>query len=118
MTTTYNGWENRQTWCLNLWMTNIEHVYRMWDYRAEKIVNAIDMSEQDFSVVSRQAVEELAEDMKSWFDDIVADGLTKSWQASILADLIPDDIYWEAIAEGFLEDHLDELRKHHLQPAP
>lgn len=35
--TTYNGWTNRATWLLSLWLDNDEPAYRHWRQRAADI---------------------------------------------------------------------------------
>jgi hypothetical protein len=39
----YNGWTNRETWALNLWLTNDRGLYEMTRERVAEAVNASSM---------------------------------------------------------------------------
>ena len=46
VTTTYNGWTNYETWCVNLWLTNEE-------YSASQLEQLVDSDDDPLSKRSR-----------------------------------------------------------------
>ncbi len=82
LTTEYNGWSNRETWVINLWLTNEECYY----HELRDIV-------KNFDTVDEQA-EEL-EQYVHWIIDID--------EASMTTDLLTtslDRVSWREIAEN------------------
>lgn len=68
-TVTYNGWSNRETWVMNLWLTNDEYMYSA----LQQVVKA--------SV----SIGEQAEELEDWVrSEYGLDGLG----ASVVSDLI------------------------------
>lgn len=63
---TYNGWSNRETWAINLHLSNNEGDYRQMCEQAETIVNAFgsDKSLQD-RMISR-----MADYIKDWTEEV------------------------------------------------
>lgn len=81
-TTTYNGWSNRETWVMNLWLTNYELHYDAMRY----VINAYDEYEQ-------------AEQLES----LVRDELEITVSPSLTYDLLITSlgrISWQEIVEN------------------
>lgn len=81
-TTTYNGWSNRETWVMNLWLTNDELHYDTMQY----VIKAYDEYEQ-------------AEQLES----LVRDELESTVSPSLTYDLLVTSlgrISWQEIVEN------------------
>src|SRR5262252_131537 len=79
--TTYEGWENRETWCLNLWLANDEGLYNMTRERAQELLDEcedelLDECEDDhetWNTPREEATYRLADWLKEWYDDFRGD---------------------------------------------
>lgn len=89
----YGGWENRETWALNLWLSNDEGLYNLVKER----LNEIDSSkkfEHELWDGLEELVDELKEEaennkeLKKMFDDVGS-----LWRVN-----------WEEIAKAFMEE--------------
>jgi hypothetical protein len=58
----YNGWTNRETWALNLHLSNNEGDYNYWTERAQEACADNDTAEE--------ATDQLVGELKSWTDDL------------------------------------------------
>lgn len=101
-TDTYNGWKNRETWALNLWLTSDEGLYR-WalDVAAEALVShRLDHGGEDLPGIEarivgeaiREAWRELLEECPSESLDQVRDDVGSLWRVD-----------FDAIGEAFCE---------------
>lgn len=75
----YNGWSNRPTWLVALWLDNEEHIYR--------------------------AVREPGADLtEAWLKDFVEDLLeTDQFGGTLMGDIVSDflaDVHWEEIVQN------------------
>ena len=84
---TYNGWKNRETWCVGLW----------WN---ECPIESIEADTKE------EATEALAEQLESLFDDLTEQEHSIP-SASLLGDLLQGacaKIDWREIAEHWIDD--------------
>jgi len=91
--TTYNGWTNYETWCVNLWLTNEDT--RWLDELADEM-----LGELDGDVVA--AVAELADYLAEQHDEAVPPEVT-----GVFADLLGSAlrrVNWHEIAQYFIDD--------------
>ena len=89
--TTYNGWKNYPTWCVNLWITNDQGRYDYWTNLTEHLSRT-----QHPNLLSTLA-DRLREETRNEVDLM---------EASMRADLLGyalDGVNWYEIAVSMLE---------------
>jgi hypothetical protein len=95
-TTTYNGWTNYETWCVNLWLSNDEGLYN--DVR--------EMARQ--AVADDEPMHVLADQLKSFVDDLAEMTCPGSREgASFVTDLLGSalgSVDWHEIATNWTDD--------------
>ena len=102
---TYNGWKNYETWCVNLWISNEEPLYREALAKAEYAVTYADGHPNvSAGIWTTEQTERfvLADDLKDW----VSDELSPDLGASMASDLYRaalSEVDWEEIADSWLE---------------
>src|SRR5258707_130809 len=85
--TTYNGWKNYPTWCVNLWLDNEEPLYLERRERARAVRREAtddDMVERGIWTVAEAERYRLAEALKDWVSDELAPDLGASFGADLL----------------------------------
>jgi hypothetical protein len=90
--TTYNGWSNYPTWCVDLWLSNDEPLYRQALALAEQ-------ARDDDGNVHRSHV---AEELKTWVRDELAPDLGASFASDLLGFAL-DQVDWHEIADAWIE---------------
>lgn len=105
---TYNGWTNYETWCVNLWLSNEEPLYR----EALELVSApIDLlgSESCYVYVEEDRRPRIAaaDRLKRWVCDDLAADLGASFAADLLGSAL-DNVDWFEIADAWLEQVAEE----------
>lgn len=91
MNTSYNGWKNYETWCVQLWLHNTESSYRLWSERAERLTRD-----------ERKVIAKLADELSEALNDtpLLSD-------CTVYADLLTtalDRVDWTAIAASLIPD--------------
>jgi len=85
-TLTYNGWSNRETWLVSLWLNNDEYNYRLFSEILEMKIS---------SSIKAERLQELVEDQMydlelgaNLFSDLLSTSLSKvDWLEVIKANL-------------------------------
>jgi hypothetical protein len=101
--TGYNGWTNYPTWCVNLWLSNDEGLYReALERTSETVANPPRVSE--YWNDEQTARYNVADTLKDW----VCDGLVPDEYdgASFVSDLLGyalDQVNWDEIADAWIE---------------
>ena len=86
---TYNGWENYETWCVNLWLENEESTYRA----IGEMVNDVD------------TIDELAESIQNFVEELTPD---TSGMFSDLLNHALGSVAWDDIAKSWWEEWRNE----------
>lgn len=102
---TYNGWKNYETWCINLWLTNEENSDTYWHEMAQEHLKD---AANDSNVISGKweakefAISELADRLKEEISEQATDGLD-GFRHDLMNATI-SEIDWSEIASHFMED--------------
>ena len=87
---TYNGWKNYPTWCVNLWLSNDEGLYR----------EALALTERGWvGLAPRTSV---ADAIRNWVIDDLSPDLGASFAADLLGYAL-DSVDWFEIADAWIE---------------
>lgn len=103
---TYNGWTNYETWCVNLWLSNDEGSYHMWQECAEHWHGEEPTSEVWTKAESARI--NLAEELKEWHEGQANMALDT---ATVFSDLLASalqDVDWQEIAAGLLSEYQED----------
>lgn len=105
---TYNGWSNRETWLVNLWLTNEEGSYRMiQEWVDEEIADTDDAD----SVADRRddAAQALADRLEAMHDDALSEIMPTHGVFNDLLIGALARVDWREIADNIMSDvELDE----------
>lgn len=94
MPTTYNGWPNRETWLVFVWVMNDEQSYRYWREATRLIKRQKSTDSERLCALASQLERELGD----------ADEPIKSGMLKDLAQHALGMVEWGKLAESLLED--------------
>ena len=87
LTLTYNGWSNRETWLVSLWLNNDEYSYKLLTDILE-----LNLSSSNKAKILQELVEDQMYDLDlgaNLFSDLLATSLSKvDWLEVIKSNLI------------------------------
>ncbi len=94
--TTYNGWTNRETWLVNLWLTNDQGAYNA----LEELVSDV----TEFGTISRE--HRIADALVGFVDDLIAppDADVPYGLAVDLITAALGRVDWRELASHYAED--------------
>jgi hypothetical protein len=72
----YNGWNNYETWCVNLWIENEESEYNYWYDHAYNVKKEFEEDTQEYT---------LADMLKNNLEERAEEAMT---EASVFSDLL------------------------------
>ncbi len=101
--TTYNGWKNYPTWCVNLWLSNDEGLYREAQERTEQTRIDIGSRLEPGEERTRTTRYTLANNFKDWVVDDLAPDLGATFTADLLGYAL-GEVDWDEIADAWLEN--------------
>jgi len=107
--TTYNGWPNRETWCVALWIGNDQGMYYQAREMAAGMGELVMDPDEDFDLTDARY--KLAEQLKNWIEEVAEMTCPGSVEgASFVSDLLGyslAQVDWYEIAGNELEDALE-----------
>lgn len=92
---TYQGWANRETWALNLWLSNDEGLY---DMARELVADAVSCGQGEPWQVARA--------LKAWVEDDLVPMLAETEQGRVMLGEVGSlwRVNFGEVAASFLED--------------
>jgi hypothetical protein len=101
---TYNGWTNRETWLVNLWMDNEQGSQEYWRERAQECYSrapyADDQIENEWA-----AIVVLAEELEQSHDEMIEQSNLDT--SGVLIDFVNQcmgQVNWREIAEHYIHE--------------
>lgn len=106
MCETYNGWTNRETWALNLWLSNDEGLYEMTRERvAEALGDAVNVWKDGSDDRAPRIAGEAVKDLWDELTDVQELILPADEIISMVKDVGSDyRVDWDAIGAHWLAD--------------
>lgn len=94
----YNGFKNKATWLVSLWLNNEEHIYTYW----RNVAHTIGRQYPPMN----EAVGRLADRLEDCFQGMAVDALETNPTNPMFIDILQSalaDVDWETIAEHFID---------------
>lgn len=112
--TTYNGWSNYETWCVNLWISNDQGSYNdalaiaseIYDDAAESI-----QVRDGIWTIEQARRFNLADAYKEWINELHYNSQPENHEANMFDDLTGSalaGVDWNEIAEAWLESVVEQ----------
>lgn len=101
--TTYNGWKNYETWCVNLWNDNEQGSHDHWRAEAKAALSECEGTEN--WTRAEQARFRLADQMKETYEEAMPE-VEGVWADLLRAAL--SEVHWDEIAGSLINEALDE----------
>lgn len=95
MSETYNGWPNRETWTVNLYLRNDKTSSDHWKERAKEV----GMPADPRGVRCNKLAKEMQESMEADFDDVTAGSIYRDLVTSALSK-----VDWYRISESWIDE--------------
>lgn len=99
--TTYNGWSNYETWCVNTWLTNDEGSVDYLNELADEVYK--DAEKTKYATRKEKAIYELSKQI----DEYISEGNPVADTATVYSDLLTaalGAVDWYEIAESVYSD--------------
>jgi len=103
--TTYNGWKNYPTWCVNLWLANDQGLH---DATCEQVASVLaDLHPSSPYWTAEESYRyNVADALKKWLEDDVLPDLGASFSSDLLGWALAQ-VDWDEIADAWIETARD-----------
>lgn len=104
----YNGWTNRKTWCVSLWLDNDEWTYSAVRELAERVIEETTEPASEFWTLAESRLYGLEEQLRSYVEELAemtCPGVIEG--ASFVADLFQaalGEVNWREVAGNYLQE--------------
>lgn len=96
----YNGWENYETWVVNLWIGNSYSSYHWWKTEVEE---RLEVEDYDTDAVVQEIAEQLKEDIESQMPEVY--GMYKDLLLGAMSE-----VNYGEIATAWVKETVEELQ--------
>jgi hypothetical protein len=106
----YNGWSNYETWCVNLWLSNDEGLYRETLERTRDAMDAAEAEQIEHPYWSEEQCLRfgVAAALKLWVCDELAPDLGATFAADLLNSALAS-VDWHEIADAWIESVVEQV---------
>lgn len=109
---TYNGWKNRETWLVSLWMDNEEGSQRHWAQTTRDcILDTGDKTPNPYADHRMNAQIALAERLKNQHEEDVGEATGENGMMADLVGSALSRVDWDSIADHLLDAEWDDFMK-------
>lgn len=104
--TTYEGWSNKPTWAVNLWLVNEEPLYRQKEAMVREVLEMAPKAElDDPKAVAAWRERRMADSIEEWVEEMLPD-LGATFASDLLTWAVAH-VNWLEIARTWLDDEIE-----------